>query len=70
MANDIKATNENFDAYLNRVKDAFPEGFDESLGEEGLTIGATGYVFVSFMNGLRATTCASELVRMNGVKVT
>lgn len=67
---EIRASKENFEAYLNRVKDAMPRGFDESLGMEGLTCGSTGYVFVSFMNGTKASMCASELVRMNGVKVT
>lgn len=67
---DIKASKDNFEAYLIRVIDAMPDGFNESLGQEGLGPGATGYVFVSFMQGTRASTCASELVRMNGVKVT
>ena len=66
----IRASNENFGAYLDRVKGAFPEGFDQSLGDEGLATGTTAYVYMSFMNGAKAEYCAGELVRMNGVNVT
>ena len=66
----IRASKENFEAYLNRVGEALPEGFEDSIGHEGLWMGATGYVFTSFMHGVPAKTVASELVRMIGVKVT
>lgn len=64
----IRASSENFGAYLTRVKDHFPIGFDHGLSDEGLSAGATAFVFISFMEGVNAKKCADELVRMNGVE--
>jgi hypothetical protein len=33
-------------------------------------LASTSYTFSSFMNGIKADYCASELVRMNGVNAT
>jgi len=61
----IIASNENFDAFLNRLRDEFPEGFEEGIRDEGLSTGVTAYAFVAFMRGGDARRCANEIVSRN-----
>lgn len=61
----IIASGENFTAFVNRLRNAFPAGFEDGIRDEGLSDGVTAYAFVEFMRGGDAKRCADEIVSRN-----
>lgn len=63
----IRASNENWFAYLERVREHLPEGFEDDCTDDGLADKTGAYIFVAFMQGGTAQRCAENLVKKLGV---
>ena len=64
----MKASNKKFQAFVDEVHETLPDGFEASIGTEGLTIGATAYAFIAFMRGDSAENCARDFVAKLGIE--
>ena len=61
------ASNENWAAYLERVRGYLPQDFENDCEDEGLADKTGAYIFIAFMRGGWARRCAGDLVRKLGV---
>lgn len=64
----IRASKDKFEEFLNDLKNAFPDNFENQIQNEGLSHGATSYAFIAFMHGGSAENCARDLVAKLGVE--
>jgi len=63
----IRASNENWAAYLTRVRGYLPEEFESDIMDENLTEKTGAYIFAAFMKDDLAENCARALVEKLGV---
>ena len=63
----IHASNENWTAYLERVRSHLPQDFENDCADEGIADHTGTYIFVSFMDGTSSKNCADNLVSKLGV---
>lgn len=63
----ITASRENWERYLTNVRGYLPEEFENDCGDEGIQDKTGTYIFIAFMNGVSAISCADNLVNKLGV---
>ena len=64
----MRASGDNFDAFLKRVESYLPENFTQDLYDDGLGQVTTSFIFVAFMRDGTADRCAADLMQKLGVE--
>lgn len=64
----MKASGEKFQKFLDEMREEFPVGFEDSIGDAGLSMGVTAFCFVAFMAGGSAESCVRDLIAKVGIE--